>query len=227
MGSVYSFRMKPSAAAALRRAGFDVLSVANNHAGDWGPTALGDTMALLEQQGISVVGAGDSGAEADKAIVVEAKGLGVAFMSFSDVGPNWLNASTTKPGIAIAQSAERVSEAVRRSASTTNADLLIVSFHFGEEYSSEPTVRQIELARAAITAGADIVVGHHPHVVQKTESYNGGVIVYSLGNFIFDQNFSKETMTGGALEVYIINGKIAWYKLREVQINSRFQAIIE
>jgi poly-gamma-glutamate synthesis protein (capsule biosynthesis protein) len=225
MGSIYSFRMKPDAAKALFRAGFDVLSIANNHAGDWGPQALADTIDIVEEQGVAVVGAGENLSEAQEIRIVQINGVKIGFLAFSDVGPNWLNASTTKPGILIAESPERVEQVVENNANVS--DVLVVSFHFGDEYAAEPSSRQMVLARAAIDAGAHIVAGHHPHVVQKVESYNGGIIVYSLGNFIFDQNFSEETMRGGALEVLMMGKQIVGYKLREVVINDRFQAVIE
>jgi poly-gamma-glutamate synthesis protein (capsule biosynthesis protein) len=105
----------------------------------------------------------------------------------------------------------------------SQADLVIVSFHYGEEYYSEPTDFQISISRTAIDAGADLVIGHHPHVVQKIEKYKSGYIAYSLGNFIFDQGFSEKTMEGPLLKVIIKGDKIKEVIPIEIKINKFFQ----
>lgn len=103
------------------------------------------------------------------------------------------------------------------------ADLVVVSMHYGEEYVLEPDNLQVSISRAAIDAGADLVVGHHPHVVQKTEKYKEGYIAYSLGNFVFDQEFSEETMNGLILKAVIKDKKIKEVILVEIKINQFFQ----
>ena len=100
---------------------------------------------------------------------------------------------------------------------------MVASFHFGEEYRDLPDSYQKAIARFAIDAGADLVIGHHPHVVQPVESYRNGYIVYSLGNFVFDQDFSPETMEGMLLEVEIMDKQIVGITPREIKINPRFQ----
>ena len=95
--------------------------------------------------------------------------------------------------------------------------------HFGEEYQGNANDRQKKLAHLAIDSGAKIVVGHHPHVVQEVEQYKNGVIAYSLGNFIFDQNFSKETMQGLALEIVLDGAEIISVKQNKIKINEFFQ----
>lgn len=100
---------------------------------------------------------------------------------------------------------------------------VIVSFHYGEEYYSEPTSFQILISQVAIDTGADLVVGHHSHVIQPIEKYKTGYIAYSLGNFVFDQGFSKETMKSLILKVLVKNNKIKEVIPIEAEINKYFQ----
>lgn len=220
MGNLYSFRMNPLITLSLKGAGFDVLSVANNHSADWGEDAFIDTLNRLRLSGIVSVGGGIDKEEASNVKIIERNGAKVGFIAFSDVGPKWFEAKDNKPGILLAKT-ELVKELVRKAKHQT--DYVVVSFHFGNEYETVASSRQEELARSAIDAGANIVVGHHPHVVQKIELYNGGLIAYSLGNFIFDQNFSEETMEGALLNV-IFKGQdiISIYK-KKVKLNEFFQ----
>ncbi|MCK6462366.1 MAG: CapA family protein [Candidatus Pacebacteria bacterium] len=218
--NLYSFRFKPETASALKAAGFDALSLANNHTGDWGREAFEDTVSRLTAQNIPPVGGGINEEEASSPKVIEINGLKIGFLGFSDVGPDWLAANEDSSGILIVDNGfkEKIKEASR------SVDVLITSFHFGDEYQKNPNQRQKNLARAAIDNGAKIVVGHHPHVVQGTEEYNGGFIAYSLGNFIFDQNFSEDTMRGAALEVKLSeDGEIKSAEMKNIKINQFFQ----
>jgi poly-gamma-glutamate synthesis protein (capsule biosynthesis protein) len=98
-----------------------------------------------------------------------------------------------------------------------------VSFHFGDEYQPLSNDRQKRIARAAVDAGADIVVGHHAHVAQEVEEYNNGVIAYSLGNFVFDQYFSEETMQGLKLDVEVTKKGILSYSTTTVYLSEHYQ----
>ena len=196
--NLYSFRMNPTVLAAIRGAGFDVLSLANNHVGDWGRSAFEDTIARVRDAGIAAVGAGLSAQDAEQVKVVEKNGIKFGFLGASDVGPEWLGTPDNLPVVLLANN-PRLKEIIAKA--KESCDVLVVSFHFGEEYRDAPTKRQQELAHLAIDAGASIVVGHHPHVREPIEYYKGGVIDYSLGNFIFDQDFSLQTKEGGVLVV--------------------------
>ncbi len=217
--NLYSFRMDPKSVEALLGAGFDVLSVANNHMGDWGREAFVDTLVRLGEAGIVYVGGGLSQNTAEAVKVIEKNGTRFGFVAFSDVGPNDLSAVGDQAGIVIA-SDETVMRVVGEAAS--QVDVLVASFHFGDEYKLAPNDRQKKLARLAIDSGAQIVVGHHPHVIEPVEYYRDGVIVYSLGNFIFDQYFSVETMTGGVLYVDVVDHKIARVSTSTVSLNNFF-----
>jgi D-alanyl-D-alanine carboxypeptidase len=220
IGNTYSFRMSPQAIPALKEAGFDVLSIANNHIGDWGLSALEDTVNRLRASGIVPVGGGLNGADAREVKIVERNGIKVGFLGFSDVGPAWLTEQDNLPTIVLANDPDF--EKIIDSASK-KVDYLVVSFHFGEEYQSTSNERQRLLAHKAIDAGAKIIIGHHPHVAQELEKYNGGVIAYSLGNFIFDQPFSDETMQGAVLEVILDKEGVLQINQSKVKMNDAFQ----
>lgn len=223
-GSIYSFRMNPRAAAGLKNIGFDVLSLANNHIGDWGREAFEDTMRRLRRADIAYSGAGWNTAEAHHAVTIEKNGVSVGYLAFSDVGPEWMKAEEAYSGISLA-SVESVKKAVAEAKKFN--DVVVASFHFGEEYKKEPSNRQRALARAAIDAGAKIVIGHHPHVIQPIEEYHGGVIAYSLGNFVFDQPFSEDTMEGMMLEVELEGAEIRAIIPHVVKLNEHYQPMLE
>ncbi len=199
IGSRFSFHMDPVVVNALAAAGFDVVSFANNHVGDWAREAFDETRNHLKNSGILVAGAGDNAADATIPRVIDVRGTTVGFLAATDVGPNWLKATEKSSGILLANDPKLLDSIAK---ADKEVDVLVMSFHFGNEYS--PTnARQVALAHAAIDAGADIVVGHHPHVMQRVEEYSGKPIFYSLGNFIFDQSFSPHTMHGMVATVSI------------------------
>ncbi|TSC79724.1 MAG: poly-gamma-glutamate synthesis protein (capsule biosynthesis protein) [Parcubacteria group bacterium Gr01-1014_29] len=229
VGSVYSFRMDPRVPEAFASAGFDVVSLANNHMGDWGRTAFEDTMRRLRRAGVAYAGAGWNSAEILKPTVEERNGMRVGYLAFSDVGPGFLRAGEALSGIAVVpagnQGLSYVEKAVLQA--SRDVDILVVSFHFGEEYEPLPTLRQRALSRIAIDAGARVVIGHHPHVVQSVEEYGGGVIAYSLGNFVFDQNFSPETMEGLMLKVEFQGKDITAVIPIPIKMNEFYQPEVE
>jgi poly-gamma-glutamate synthesis protein (capsule biosynthesis protein) len=217
--NLYSFRMDPAALPALEAASFDVLQIANNHIGDWGREAMVDTMNRLSQAGIVSVGAGENKAALSNVKIVERQGIKIGFLAATDVGPNWLAAGDL-PGIQLASDPawpDIISEASKQ------VDILVVGYHFGNEYQPEPSARQRELAHLAIDHGAKLVIGSHPHVVEPVEDYNGGVIAYSLGNFIFDQAFSPETMSGLALTVTFEGSTLSSVLERRVLLDQQFR----
>ena len=221
VGSIYSFRSNPKVIEGLLFAGFDFLSVANNHMGDWTRTAFEDTFNILKANGIGYVGGGFSEKEAHSAKAREISGIKFGFLGYTDLGAKYTEAKGDISGIAWS-SKETIERDVKEAKNTS--DFVVVSIHFGEEYKTSSNARQKILARAAVDAGASLVIGHHPHVIQEIEEYNGGYIAYSLGNFIFDQNFSEETMEGLILKVYVKNSKILNMESEKVNISGDFQA---
>lgn len=187
----YVFRSPPDKVApALAEAGFDVVSLANNHALDHGLQGLKQTMEALDKAGIGYAGAGENLRAARRAVILRRNGLRIAFLAYSLTFPEEFWAKKNQAGTAFGHEAY-----VRRDvkASKERADIVLVSFHWGREGTTELREYQVRLGRAAIDAGASAVLGHHPHVLQAVESYGEGVIMYSLGNFVFGSYSKKAT----------------------------------
>lgn len=163
----------------LKYARFNVLSLANNHIMDFGDKGLFDTTEMLDKAGINYTGVGSSETEARKPLIVNKNGVRVAILAYSCSYP----ATRNSPGCAPIR-LPIIKEDVR--GARTLADVVVVSLHHGIEYSDYPVPDHISLAHDIIDSGADLILGHHPHVLQGIECYNGGTIVYSLGNFIHD-----------------------------------------
>lgn len=208
-GKRFRFRSPPEAAQALRNAGFSVLTLANNHILDYGPTGLQDTLDHLEKNSIRHSGVGKDLADAAKPAFVETAGGRVAFLSYSLTYPSEFFAGKERYGTAPGHSS-RIGNDIRKAA--RQADYVVVSFHWGRELESTPRPYQVNSARRAIDAGADIVLGHHPHVLQGIERYRNGLIFYSLGNFAFGSLSGKSdrsiiariSLNGGVKEAEII-----------------------
>lgn len=179
----YTFLVDPSAALGLAHAGYTLLTLANNHTMDFGPEALESTIQALDQQGLGHAGAGRDLAEARRPAFVEVKGRKVAVLAYSLTYPQEFWASKDRPGCAPADGymMKEDIQAVR----TQGADLVIVCCHWGQEKHTRLRSYQPNLAHLAIDAGADAVVGHHPHIWQGLEIYNGKPIAYAIGNFAF------------------------------------------
>jgi poly-gamma-glutamate synthesis protein (capsule biosynthesis protein) len=176
------YAAEPEFASSMARAGFRVVSLANNHCMDHGESAFNDTLNVLEENGIMAVGAGRSLAAARNPAVFTMNGVSVAFLAYSLIGPEWVYATDSECGVAplnplvAGEDIARIREEV---------DFVILSLHWGSENRATPWPRQIELARHLIDAGADAILGHHSHVPGSVEIYRGRPILYSLGNFIF------------------------------------------
>ncbi|MFZ2205002.1 MAG: CapA family protein [Minisyncoccia bacterium] len=218
--NLYSFRMDPSVIPALKGAGFSIVSVANNHVGDWGRVAYGDTLDLLKENEILYTGGGINSQEAEQPTIIEKYGMKIGYLGFSDVGPNWMGAKENLAGLLLTNN-PRFDEII--SNASKQVDYLVVSFHFGDEYQTVHNDRQEYLAHKAIDDGAKIIIGTHPHVVQDTENYKDGFIAYSLGNLIFDQYFSENTMQGMLLEIKLNKSGNMTIVKNIVKLNHAFQ----
>lgn len=194
----YPFRSPPESAEALAIGGVDLVSLANNHAMDYGPEALLQGLDLLHGAGVATVGGGANDVAAHAPHIAEIGGLKVAFLGYVHVPveavthfdtASW-TATADAPGLAWADP-ERVRTDV--AAIRPEVDLVVVILHSGYEYIEEPSEPQVAAARAAVDAGADLVVGHHAHILQGIHRYNGGVIAYGLGNFLFNIEGPPET----------------------------------
>jgi len=227
VGSIYSLRAEPETIEGLTFAGFDVLSLANNHAFDYTVEALKDTFVRLKIAGIDFIGADLNENGAFSPIIKQIKETKIAFLAYTNLGPYGWRAGSNNPGIAWIDTSdfEEIEENIINT--KQDSDILIVSLHAGTEYETQPNQFQQDFSKMAIEAGADLVIGHHPHVVQPHEKYKNGWIFYSLGNFVFDQAFSEETMEGQIVKVVIENKKIKQLIPIDVRINQQFQPEID
>ena len=183
---VYTFEGPPSFAPALARAGVNVVTMGNNHSVDYGRAALRDTIARLEKAGVQVVGAGKDFDDAHApAIVTTASGATVGFLGYSDVWWPGFEATDGHAGVAQAfTDIGRMKRDIRQL--SAEVDYVVVGFHWGYEYQHYPVSQQTTEGHAAIDAGADLVIGHHPHVLQGFETYKRRLIAHSLGDLVFD-----------------------------------------
>lgn len=195
----FTFCGRPEAAAALLQAGITVVALANNHILDYGPKALQDTLDALDAAGVAHAGAGANLPQARRpAALAVAGGRQIAVLSYSLTYPAEFWAGAKKSGTALARLGEV--EADVRSA-TAWADAVVVCFHWGGELETEPKSYQVLYGRAAIDAGAKVVLGSHPHVLQGVEWYHNGVIFYSLGNLAFGGGRSRRTVDSMLVKV--------------------------
>jgi poly-gamma-glutamate synthesis protein (capsule biosynthesis protein) len=202
----YTFRAHPRTLPVLHGR-FDAVSLANNHIGDYGSDALRETMQRLDKAGIARFGAGDNLAEANRPLWIERRGLKIAVLGYNEFIPRTFEAGANTPGTAWSEDDHVIADI--RAAKAAGADLVIPFMHWGWEYESGPNPRQRQLARAMIDAGADAVVGGHPHVTQGAEVYRGKPIIYSLGNFVFDGFEAPEAKLGWLLRMEIDRGGVS------------------
>jgi len=219
-GGIYSFRADPRATQGLLAVGFDVLSLANNHMLDWGREALVDTTDRLTAARLMPVGAGRNYTEANTPYIAEVNGTKIAFLSYTNLMSQDAWATEDRPGLST-PTIKAVQEVIKNLRPQVN--LIVLLWHWGDEYETAANPRERALARALIDAGADLIIGGHPHVAQEVEKYHNGYIAYSLGNFVFDQNFSEDTRRGLALRVVLKNGVIKRVVPLEVKFTSTFQ----
>jgi poly-gamma-glutamate synthesis protein (capsule biosynthesis protein) len=188
-GAPFQFNAPPDLPAALRASGFTVLATANNHAYDQGSRGLTETLERLKAASLVTVGSGATRAEAEAPRTVVVQGLKVAFLAFTDVFNANLNNKADRPwvrGLDLPAAVAAVREA------RTRADAVVVSLHWGAEYLHDPLGRQRQAAAQLAEAGADLILGHHPHVLQPVTVLENGprktVVAYSLGNFVSNQD---------------------------------------
>jgi poly-gamma-glutamate capsule biosynthesis protein CapA/YwtB (metallophosphatase superfamily) len=198
------FHAAPEMIEGLQLAGVNIISTANNHARDCGPHGVEFTLKWLRSHGMRPVGSAETEHSAHDGVVFAHNGVRFGFLgyTFDQKNGNWKDID---PRIALADPvvmARDVTELKKR------CDVVIVSMHNGIEYQPKPSAAQIAFAHAAIDAGAKLVIGHHPHVVQPSEDYHQGLIFYSLGNFLFDQYQRQATQHGEVVEVSFLGREI-------------------
>jgi len=215
---VYTFRAAPSSLPMLQRH-FDAVSVANNHSGDYGPEAFRETLQQLDRAHVPHFGGGNDLAAAHAPLLLEKRGLKIALLGYDEYYPRAFEASVDGPGVAWAEDEQIILDIGR--ARAAGANIVLPFFHWGWENEPAPCARQRELARKLIDAGADAVIGSHPHVTQGAEMYRGKPIVYSLGNFVFDLLDEPENRRGWVLELVLDRAGVARFSTKAVRIDDQ------
>ncbi len=194
----YNFRMHPGFLRAISDGGIDLVTIANNHVFDYGREGFFDTISYLDSVGIRHVGAGVNREEAHRPVVMEIRGWRIGFLAYYG-GGEAPGAGKSTPGVARREPGP-VTADILNLKDSLKADYVVVNLHWGTEKADTPDLSQQTFARTLIDAGADAVIGHHPHVLQGIEAYHYGVIAYSLGNFVFGGN-SRDSYNTGVFEI--------------------------
>jgi poly-gamma-glutamate capsule biosynthesis protein CapA/YwtB (metallophosphatase superfamily) len=225
-----SFGADPRVMRGLRLAGFDALSLANNHLGDYGPQALTRTIRLLSDARFATFGAGANAAEARRPAIVERGGVRFGFLAFNAIGET-PTARRARPGTVSVRMRPRTGPLDPGDLASMTADIrtlrkqadvVVVYPHWGQQYTAEAVPDQRRVGRALVDAGADVVIGSHPHWVQGAEIYRGRLIAYSLGNFVFDMDFSRPTREGVVLELVFWGSQVKAAEFAPVRIGLDF-----
>lgn len=221
----FVFRADEENAAALKRAGYDCLNLANNHSMDYLSDGLFDTMVNLEQNHLMYVGAAANSAQ-HSICTFEKYGIRIGLLAYSAFPPEGFFYNPDKPSVRYISTAD-LTRLDQDLTALTDCDFTIVYFHWGVEYAPYHSESQELMAKAAIDAGADFVVGAHPHVLQEPELYNGNYIYYSLGNFIFDRQIPPRTDESMILQLTISRDGLAGIEEIPVKIQDGRPIIVD
>ena len=206
----YTFRADPRTLPVLKRH-FDAVSLANNHSGDFGKAAFAEQLALMDKAGLPYFGGGRDATAAHAPWIVERNGVRIALLGYVEFKPRSFEADASRPGVAWSGEDDDVIEDIIAARRVHRADIVIPFMHWGWEDEPDPSPRLRAFARRMIDAGADLVVGGHPHVTQGAEYYRGKPIVYSLGNFLFNGFDTPATTTGWVLSARVDRtGVVDW-----------------
>ncbi len=220
-GGKYSFRFDVPVAQALADAGIDMVSLANNHILDWGRDSLCATLGNLDAVNVKSVGAGCDRERAERVQIEQFGNTRIAFLAYTEFHP-WAVARESRPGMS-EYDIDKIIERVQTIKSKNTVDLVFVSMHWGEEYLDRAPERIVKIAHQLIDAGVDVIIGHHPHVDQEIEHYGDGWIIYSLGNFVFDQSWSENTMQGLLAEIQVQDKDVYDVVPKMIQLNKNYQ----
>lgn len=206
----FTFRARPETVSYLNDMGVDIVSLANNHAYDYGPEALTDTLDTLREAEIPYVGAGRNIDEARKPVYFIVGDLKIAFVSATQIErldtPDTKEATETTPGVFRCWNGEKLLETIREAA--RSSDFVVVYVHWGTENVAELDWAQLKQAPELVGAGADLIIGDHPHCLQPIGVIRGVPVIYSLGNFWFN----SKTLDTGMVEVVIDESGIVSYQ---------------
>ncbi|NMM28198.1 MAG: CapA family protein [Glaciimonas sp.] len=214
----FTFRAHPRALPVLKRH-FDAVALANNHSGDFGRVAFAEMLGLLDREGILKFGGGHNLREAHTPLIVERKGLRIALLSYNEFMPRSFEADSNAAGVAWSEDEQVVAD-IKAARSVHKADLVIPIMHWGWENETHSGARQRQLARLMIDAGADVIIGGHPHVTQEIERYKGRPIIYSVGNFVLDELDNPNQAIGWVLRLQLDRQGVQSFKTSIAHIDS-------
>ena len=214
----FTFRAHPRTLPILKRH-FDALALANNHSGDFGRPAFAEMLGLLKQANMDQFGGGHDLAEAHTPLIIERKGIRIALLGYSEFMPRSFEADYNAPGVAWSEDEQVVAD-IKKARTVYKADLVIPVMHWGWENEPTSNTRQRQLARTMIDAGADAVIGGHPHVTQDIEHYKGKAIVYSVGNFVMKETDNANQRVGWVLRLQLDKAGVRSFDTRVAQINN-------
>ncbi len=217
LDKTWTFRAHPRTLPVLQRH-VDGVSLANNYSGDFGKQAFTDMLARLDRAGLPYFGGGRDLRQAHQPRIIERKGVRLALLGYNEMFPRSFEASEEQAGLAWADEEQMVAAVA---AARRQADVVIPYLHWGQEHSTQAHARQRALARRLIAAGADAVVGTHPHVRQDTEVIDGKPVIYSLGNFVFDGFSDPENNTASLLWMDVGAGGVSRWWLQTVRIDAQ------
>jgi poly-gamma-glutamate synthesis protein (capsule biosynthesis protein) len=213
----FTFRAHPRVIPLLKEY-FDAISIANNHSGDYGPAAFSEMLTLLNAQKMAYFGGGNNLSEAHRPHIIEKNGLRIALLGYDEFMPRSFEANVNKAGVAWSED-EQVIADIKAARQQYHADIVIPFMHWGWENEMTANKRQRELARIMIDAGADAVIGGHPHVIQDTETYKGKPIIYSIGNFMIDAVDNEAQTLGWAIRLHIDQYGVKAWDTRMAKLN--------
>jgi poly-gamma-glutamate synthesis protein (capsule biosynthesis protein) len=213
----FTFRSPPDkVSAALKNAGINVVTLANNHTLDYGAEGLAQTLETLDAAGIRHVGAGPNITAARQPAIMEVNGKKVALLGYSITLPENFYATEHRPGTAFAYEEQVQADII---AARKQADIVLVAFHWGQEGKTQLREYQTRIGRLAIDSGASAVIGHHPHILQGIEKYHGGIILYSMGNFAF-ASYSSHSTRSAIAQLHFRKGRLQELRMIPLNVNN-------
>ncbi|WP_423708552.1 CapA family protein [Undibacterium sp. WLX3042] len=213
----FTFRAAPKTLTTLRRH-FDAVSIANNHSGDFGREAFTEMLSHLNHYQVKYFGGGRDLHEAHTPLLIRKNGLSIALLGYNEFMPRSFEATAREAGVAWSEDEQVVAD-IRKARTEYGADLVIPFMHWGWENDKHSTARQQQLAHLMIDAGADAVIGGHPHVIQETEQYKGKPIIYSLGNFVIDELDNEPQTRGWIVRLELDKSGVAAWDTRLAKIS--------
>ena len=214
---MYTFQAYPRVIPVLQKH-FDAVTLANNHSGDFGPDAFAQMLSLLKEAGLAQVGGGMNLKQAHTPLVFTCNGWRIAVLSYNEFHPRSFEAGFDIPGVAWSED-QQVIEDIQTARRIHRADLVIPVMHWGWENERTANPRQRQLAKLMIDAGADAVIGGHPHVTQDVSVYKGRPIIYSVGNFVMKETDNAFQRQAWVLKMYLDKRGVTRFETLPVKIN--------